>query len=65
MKYLTYWLRKEVSKVYDKLSLRNKQRHEAEIETENYVNENRKRIQDLELVTKDIAKTIDRMKGTY
>ena len=51
MKHIKYWLRKEVSKIYEKVQLKGIDKEEAERKLEKYVDENRKRIQDLELLS--------------
>tara|TARA_R110000796_G_scaffold251188_1_gene382022 strand:+ start:1641 stop:1889 length:249 start_codon:yes stop_codon:yes gene_type:complete len=60
MKHIKYWLRKEVSKIYEKVQIMGVTNEEKKLVI--YVDENRKRIQDLELVVKEITLKLDQVK---
>ncbi len=62
MKHIKYWLRKEVSKIYEKIQIRDMPPENANIKCEKFMNENRKRIQDLELVVKEIVYKVNQVK---
>lgn len=62
MKYIRYWLKKEVLKTYNKVQISGIPQEKANVKLEKYADESRRRIQDLELVVKEMAFKIDQMK---
>lgn len=62
MKYIRLWLDKQLSRSYERARLRGQPQEKAEIECEKFIDENRKRIQDLELVVKEMAQKLEQIR---
>tara|TARA_R110000796_G_scaffold252565_1_gene387860 strand:- start:1028 stop:1213 length:186 start_codon:yes stop_codon:yes gene_type:complete len=60
MKHITFWLKKKViSKIYEKSHIRFLTPPEHSDTIEKFIDENRKRIQDLELVVQELVKATE------
>lgn len=59
MKYLRLWLNKKVPRSYQRSGLKGLDPNQAQKQTELFINESRKRIQDLELAVKEMAQKLE------
>jgi hypothetical protein len=62
MKYVRMWLTKQLSRSYERSRLKGLTETETNLEIEKFIDENRKRIQDLELIVKEMAQKWDQLK---
>ena len=61
MKYIKLWLSKQLSRSYERSRLKGLDKDKAEKVVESFIDENRRRIQDLELVTKELAQKLEKL----
>lgn len=65
MKYIKLWLNKKIPRSYQRSGLKGLPTEISLREAEKFINENRKRIQDLELIVKELAQKIAKLEGEY
>jgi len=63
MRYIKLWLSKHLSRSYERSRLKGLDKEKADKVIESFIDENRRRIQDLELVTKELVQKLDKQES--
>ncbi len=65
MRYIRLWLHKQIPRSYQRSGLKGLSLEQGQRETEKFINESRKRIQDLELVVRELSQKIAKLEAEH